>query len=261
MALSLLFLLPPLGHAPRPERRVQALWGDQVQMKRNKTPKRESISIQPPAPSLPYEPGQLRVGLYARVSTRDKGQDPEMQLREMRDLCKRNGWRIYWEFTDIMSGAEEDRPQLKQLMLCAWRRYLDVVMVYKLDRLGRSLRHLVNVLSELESYNVQFVSVHDVLDFTTPSGRLMFHVVAAMAEFERDLISERVSSGMANAKAKGIHLGRPRVQTVEMALRIVDLRASGATWRAIGTTVGLSEASVRRIATACLSDAPKGSEI
>jgi DNA invertase Pin-like site-specific DNA recombinase len=227
-------------------------------VKKAQKPKHESIFVQPPAPSLPYDPKKLRVGLYARVSTRDKGQDPEMQLREMRDLCVRNGWSVYWEFTDFMTGAEEDRPQLKQLMVCAWRRYIDVVMVYKLDRLGRSLRHLVNVLSELEGYDVQFVSVHDALDFTTPSGRLMFHVIAAMAEFERDLIRERVTSGMANAKAKGIHLGRPRIQTIEMAERIIALRSEGTTWRAIGTVVGLGESTVRRIAAACLMDAPKG---
>jgi len=203
---------------------------------------------EPPRPE-PFEKGTIMVALYARVSTRDKGQDPEMQLREMRQYCERRGWKIYHEFVDVMSGAIEERPQLQILMKAVSRRYCDVVMVYKLDRFGRSMRHLVNALAEFEALGVKFVSVHDDLDFTTAMGRLLFHVVAAIAEFERDMISERVCSGMAHAKSKGIHVGRPTVKTGEIVDRILSLRDSGASWRTISNQVGISHSTAKRIAS------------
>src|SRR5262252_8788450 len=155
--------------------------------------------------------GAMKAGLYARVST-NRGQDPELQLRELLEYAAKRGWEIAGEFVDKgVSGAKDRRPELDRLMLLARTRKLDVVVVWKLDRFGRSLRHLVNALGELESVRVSFVSLHDNIDLTTPSGRLMFGVIAAMAEFERELIRERVKAGLANAARKGHYAGRPKV--------------------------------------------------
>jgi DNA invertase Pin-like site-specific DNA recombinase len=143
------------------------------------------------------------------------------------------------DYTDTgVSGAKDSRPELNRLMLAAKRRQFDVVLCWKLDRFGRSLRHLVNALAELEAVGVAFVSPTDNLDLTTPAGRLMFQVIAAMGEFERELIRERVRAGLRNARAKGTRLGRPRV-TVDAA-RIGQLRAEGRSVREIAGDLGYS---------------------
>src|SRR5712692_3382878 len=166
-----------------------------------------------------------RVALYARVSTLNN-QDPEMQLTELREYAGRRGWQIVEEFTDQgVSGCKESRPALNRLMSDACRRRFDAVLVWKIDRFGRSLRHLVNALAELAALGVAFISIGDNLDLSTPSGRLMFQIIGAMAEFERALIQERVRAVLRNARAKGKRLGRPRV--VVNAGRIADLRAQG----------------------------------
>ena len=133
---------------------------------------------------------QPRSAIYARVSTANNGQDPTLQTRELREYCERRGWSITSEYVDVgVSGSKEKRPELDKLVTDAHRRRFDVVLVLsKLDRFGRSLRHLVNSLAELESLGIDFVSLRDNLDLTTPSGRLMFQIIGAMAEFERALI-------------------------------------------------------------------------
>jgi DNA invertase Pin-like site-specific DNA recombinase len=152
----------------------------------------------------------MKAAIRARVSTNNGHQNPEMQLRELREFCQRRGWQIHGEYTDNgVSGAKDSRPALNQLVADAHRRYFDVVLVWKLNRFGRSLRHLVNALAEFESLGVAFVSLQDNLDLSTPSGCLMFQIVGAMAEFERSLIVERVKAGMRNARAKGKRVGRP----------------------------------------------------
>jgi DNA invertase Pin-like site-specific DNA recombinase len=186
----------------------------------------------------------IRVALYSRVST-NHGQDPEMQTRELREYADRRGWSVVEEYIDRgVSGAKASRPALNRLMADAQRRKIDTVLVWKLDRFGRSLRHLVNAIAELESLGVAFVSLRDNLDLTTPSGRLMFQIIGAMAEFERSLIQERVRAGLRNAKAKGKKLGRPRVYVDES--KIEQLRASGASWRAIAKELGLGIGTVHR---------------
>ena len=186
-----------------------------------------------------------RAALYARVSTSNNGQDPTVQTRELKEYCERRGWTLVGEFVDVgVSGSKDSRPELNRLMLDAKQRKLDVVLVWKLDRWGRSLRHLVNSLAELEALGIAFISLKDNLDLTTPSGRLMFQIIGAMAEFERSLIQERVRAGLRNARAKGKRLGRPRV-TLDHA-EIARLRRAGASWRAIGRELGLPEATVRR---------------
>ena len=173
-----------------------------------------------------------RVALYARVSTSNGHQDPEMQLRELREYAERRGWQVAGEYTDHgISGSKESRPELNRLMTDAHRRRFDAILVWKIDRFGRSLKHLVNALADLGAYGVAFISLRDNLDLSTPSGRLMFQIIGAMAEFERALIQERVRAGLRNAQAKGKLLGRPR-RTVD-ASKIAALRASGASWRAI----------------------------
>lgn len=151
-----------------------------------------------------------RVAIYARVSTANNGQDPTMQTRELEEYCQRRSWEIAGCYVDNgISGSKESRPELDRLMTDAHQRRFDAVLVWKLDRFGRSLRHLVNALAEFESLGVAFVSLRDNLDLSTPSGRLMFQIIGAMAEFERSLIVERVKAGMRNARAKGKRIGRP----------------------------------------------------
>jgi DNA invertase Pin-like site-specific DNA recombinase len=175
--------------------------------------------------------------LYARVSTLN-GQHPEMQLSELREYGARRGWQIVGEYVDEgVSGAKESRPQLNRLMSDAHRRKFDLIAVWKVDRFGRSLKHLVNALADLDSLGVAFVSLRDNLDLSTPSGRLMFQVIGAMSEFERSLIQERVRAGLRNAVARGVRLGRPR--TLANADEIARLRASGASWREVAEQMGI----------------------
>jgi DNA invertase Pin-like site-specific DNA recombinase len=188
-----------------------------------------------------------RVAIYARVSTTNHGQDVTLQTRDLREYCERRGFQIVGEYTDIgVSGSKDSRPELNRLMADAKQRRFDAVCVWKLDRFGRSLRHLVNALADIESLGISFVSLKDNLDLSTPSGRLMFQIIGAMAEFERSLIQERVKAGLRNARAKGKRLGRPKV-IVDTA-RIAALRAQGLSWAMIGKRVGASEGTVRTVA-------------
>jgi len=175
----------------------------------------------------------MKAVLYARVSTTDK-QDPEMQLAELREYASRRGWELGGTFVDRTSGSRESRPALDEVMSVCRQRKADVVVVWKLDRLGRSLKHLVNVLAEWEALGVAFISLRDNLDLTTPSGKLMFHVIGAMAEFERALIQERVKAGLAQAKREGRCGGRPkRVWRPKTERRVKELRTEGKSWQHI----------------------------
>jgi len=188
----------------------------------------------------------MKAALYARVSTTNHGQDVNMQLRELREYCDRRGLEIAGEYTDSASGSKDSRPELNRLMADAKQRRFDAVCVWKLDRFGRSLRHLVNALADLESLGVSFVSIKDNLDLSTPSGRLMFQIIGAMAEFERSLIQERVRAGLRNARAKGKTLGRPR--KIVDAAEIARLRASGTSWPSIARELGVSVGTVYQAA-------------
>ena len=185
-----------------------------------------------------------RVALYARVSTLNN-QDPEMQLAELREYAGRRGWQIVEEFTDQgVSGCKESRPALNRLMSDACRRRFEAILVWKIDRFGRSLTHLVNALAELAALGVAFISLRDNLDLSTPSGRLMFQIIGAMAEFERALIQERVRAGLRNARSKGKKLGRPRV-TVD-ASKIAFLRTQGRSWAEIVAEMGIGKGTAQR---------------
>ena len=187
-----------------------------------------------------------RIAIYARVSTANGHQDPEMQLRELREFAEHRGFNITFEYVDRMTGSKDSRPALNQLMADASRRKFDSVLVWKLDRFGRSLRHLVNAIAELEAIGVAFISFRDNLDLSTPSGRLMFQIIGAMAEFERALIQERVRAGLRNAKAKGKKLGRPRADLDPS--QVETLRASGRSWREIAKELGVGLGTVHRSA-------------
>ena len=185
-----------------------------------------------------------RVALYARVSTLN-GQDPEMQLSELREYESRRGWTVTKEYVDLgVSGSKESRPELSQLIADAHRRKFDAVLVWKIDRFGRSLKHLVNALADLCAYGVAFISFRDNLDLSTPSGRLMFQIIGAMAEFERSLIQERVRAGLRNARAKGKKFGRPRAQVD--ANRVAALRRDGLSWSQVCRTLGVRKGSAQR---------------
>lgn len=184
---------------------------------------------------------EVRIALYGRVSTVDKGQDVNLQIDELRSYAARRDWNIAGVYCDVgLSGSKETRPELQRLMSDAQQRKFDTVLVWKLDRFGRSLKHLVNALSDLEDFGVRFVSLHDGFDLTTAHGRLLFQIVGAMCEFERSLIRERVRAGMARAKAKGHAIGRAR-KCVDM-LAVQTRRSAGESLRSIARDLDVSPA-------------------
>jgi DNA invertase Pin-like site-specific DNA recombinase len=150
----------------------------------------------------------MKAALYARVSTLD--QEPENQLAELRRYAAARGWQASEYVDHGVSGSQVRRRALDTLLRDARRRRLDVVVCWRLDRLGRNLRHLVTLLDNLQALGVSFVSLGEGIDCTTPAGRLQLHVLAALAEFERARIAERVRAGLARAKANGKRLGRPQ---------------------------------------------------
>jgi DNA invertase Pin-like site-specific DNA recombinase len=150
----------------------------------------------------------MRAAIYARVSTFD--QEPENQLQELRRYVEARGWSAI-EFVDRgVSGAKDRRPALDQMIIDAKRRKFDIVVCWRLDRLGRNLRHLITLLDDFQALGVAFVSMGEGIDCTTPAGKLQLHILAALAEFERGRIQERVKAGLARARAQGVRLGRPR---------------------------------------------------
>jgi DNA invertase Pin-like site-specific DNA recombinase len=150
----------------------------------------------------------MRAAIYARVNTFD--QDPENQLQELRRYVEARGWTAAEYVDHGVSGAKERRPALDRLLVDARRRRFDVLVCWRLDRLGRNLKHLITLLEDLQALGVAFVSLAEGIDATTPAGRLQMQILGAIAEFERGRIVERVRAGLARAKAQGQRLGRPR---------------------------------------------------
>jgi DNA invertase Pin-like site-specific DNA recombinase len=187
--------------------------------------------------------GQCRAALYSRVST--NGQNPDMQLRELRDYLQRRGWTAAGEYVDAgVSGSRERRPQLDRLLADCHKRRIDAVVVYRYDRFARSLRHLVNALEEFRALGIEFVSLHEGVDTSTPNGRLVFGIFASIAEFERELIRDRVRSGLAAARARGKRLGRPTAK-IDYA-QVLRRRAEGAGWNKIAKELGVGPGTVMR---------------
>ena len=176
----------------------------------------------------------MRAAIYARVSTLD--QEPENQLQELRRYVEARGW-TGTEYVDRgVSGSKEKRPALDRLLADAKRRRFDVLVCWRLDRLGRNLRHLITLLDELQVLGVAFVSLAEGIDATTPAGKLQMHILGAIAEFERERIRERVLAGLQRARAQGKRLGRPRTRPATIAIPGGSVRGAAKVWGVSKTT-------------------------
>ncbi len=188
-------------------------------------------------------PRKVLAAVYARVSTIGHGQDPAMQTRELTEYCQRRGWEVFDLYVDNgVSGKKDSRPALNRLMADAHARRFDVVACWRFDRFSRSVSHLCRALETFNALDIQFVSLCEQVDTSTPTGKLVFTILGAVAEGERNLIAERVRSGLRNARAKGKRLGRP-TKPVDVA-QITSLRASGHSWRTIAGMLKLSVGTV-----------------
>ena len=185
----------------------------------------------------------LRAGLYARVSTAEQQTLP-MQISAMREYADRRGWSVVVSIEDVGSGAK-DRPKRKELEKLAKRRHLDVILVWRLDRWGRSLSDLTTSLRDLLAIGVEFVSVTEGLDLSTATGRAMAGMLGVFAEFERDVLRERVLAGLAAAKKKGKTLGRPATVR-DQAERIRQLSSEGLNKAQIAKRLNIGRASFFR---------------
>jgi len=187
-----------------------------------------------------------RVALYARVSTKNNGQDPETQLVALREYVTARGLEIVGEYVDVgISGAKDRRPELEKLMVDAKRQRFDAVLVARFDRFARSVRHLVMALDEFNSLGIHFISLSEAIDTSTPMGKMVFTVIAAVAELERELIRERVLMGLERARKQGKKLGRP-VGTKADLRKIRRLKGQGASVRAIADQLGVSKSTISR---------------
>ena len=183
----------------------------------------------------------MRAAIYARVSTTDQSTEPQVQ--EARRYVRARSWAEATEYVDHgVSGAKDRRPALDRLIRDARRGRIDVIVIWSLDRLGRSLRHLVVLLDEIHALDISLVSLREGLDLSTPAGRLQWQIIGAISEFERARIAERVAAGLARAKSQGKTLGRPRVEVSADALASVV----GLSTRQAAVRLGISASTVRR---------------
>jgi DNA invertase Pin-like site-specific DNA recombinase len=204
-----------------------------------KTAKSKRVFGQPQEPTK-----MLRVGLYARVSTHDQKTLP-LQIRTMREYAAKRGWEIAVQIKEVGSGAVE-RELRQKVMAAARRREIDVVLVWRLDRWGRSLADLVVTIKELSELGVGFVSLTEALDLTTPTGRAMAGLLSVFTEFEHEILRERIRAGIAEARLQGKHLGRP-VTVGKKAAQIRKLHHTGVSKAEIARHLGIGRTSVRRI--------------
>jgi DNA invertase Pin-like site-specific DNA recombinase len=185
-----------------------------------------------------------RVALYARTSTA-RDQTPAMQLDELRQVARQRGWEVVGEYVDHgVSGGKDRRPELDRLRSDIQRGRIDVVACWRFDRFARSVRHLVSALDEFRARGIDFVSIRDGIDTSTPAGRFTFHVIAAVAELERELIRERTRAGLAAARRRGARVGRPRVQ-VDLE-RARALRAEDKSVREVARALGVGASTIHR---------------
>jgi DNA invertase Pin-like site-specific DNA recombinase len=196
-------------------------------------------------PILPQGSRPTRAAIYARVSTTNHGQDTEVQTRELKAFAEVRGWQTVGEYVDEgFSGAKDRRPQLDRLMADAAKRRFDVIAVWRFDRFARSTSHLLRALEQFRALGIDFVSFSENVDTSTPTGKMVFTVLGAVAELERSLIAERVRAGLRNAVAKGTKLGRPRAK-LDCA-RIANLRSQGQSIRQIAGELGCSAGLVHK---------------
>jgi putative DNA-invertase from lambdoid prophage Rac len=187
----------------------------------------------------------VRCVIYARVSTTD--QNCEMQVRELREYATRRGWNVSVEYVDTgWSGAKASRPELDRLMRDAGLRRFDAVLVWKLDRFGRSVRNCLDGIESLRAHGVRFLAVSQSIDTdeSNPTARLLLHILASVAEFERELIRERVRAGIRNAKHRGKQLGRKRV--VFDRSKAVEMHLAGTSIREIAAVLGVGVGTIHR---------------
>jgi len=190
----------------------------------------------------------MRAALYARVSTTDMGQDVDLQLNELREFASRRGFEFTEYIDEGVSGAKSKRPALDDLVMAAKGRKIDVVIVWKLDRLGRSLVNLLHMLNEFQDLGIAFISLREQIDITTAAGKLMAHLLGAFAEFERSMIQERVKAGIENARSKGKQIGRKGTApySLEKILELHQHRAKKTSLRGIAKKVKVSLSTVQR---------------
>lgn len=186
----------------------------------------------------------MKVATYSRVSTSHHNQNPEVQVHELRRYCEARGWTIAHEIVDHgFSGGTDVRPGLKELLALVRERKIDVVIVVKMDRLFRSLKHLVSTLEEWQAVGVQFVATKDNIDYTTPAGRLLAQILGSLAEFEKSLLIERTMLGLEHARRQGKTLGRPKTRDDQ---KIQALRSQGLSYTAIQKKLGISRGAISR---------------
>src|SRR5512141_127901 len=184
----------------------------------------------------------MRIAIYARVSTKDQSCD--LQLRDLKSYCTARKLTLFREYIDAgESGAKDSRPELNELMADARKRRFDAILVWRFDRFARSTKHLLLALEEFRSLGIQFISYQENMDTTSPLGQALFTIVAAVAQLERDLIRERVSAGIRNARANGKKLGRPRCEVTRD--EIIRLKAQGRSLRQIASILGVGFGTVR----------------
>ncbi len=189
----------------------------------------------------------MKAGIYARVSTHDQ-HTLNMQIEAMKKYAVARDWRIETEIAEIGSGAKDKRPKREELIEQARRRQIDVIIVWKLDRWGRSMNDLFHTLNELNGLGVGFISLTEALDLTTATGRAMAGLLAIFAEFEREILRERVKAGIVHARSKGKEHGRPAT-TKKYQNEIYTLYQSGVSQSEIARKLGIGRTSVRRIIT------------
>ncbi|MDA2937172.1 recombinase family protein [Acidobacteria bacterium AH-259-A15] len=188
-----------------------------------------------------------KTALYARVSTRNNGQDPETQLLALREYAKARRFEVFEEYVDVgISGAKEKRPALDQLMDDARKRRFDAVLVARFDRFARSTRHLVLALEEFNALGMDFISLSESIDTSTPMGKMIYTVIAAVAELERALIRERVLMGLDRARAEGKRLGRPPGSKASVK-HAQKLKSEGLSIRQIADEMKISKSTVSRL--------------
>src|SRR4030042_1206865 len=169
-----------------------------------------------------------------------------MQLSDLRSFARQKGFEVYKEYCDIgISGSKDSRPQLDMLMNDAKKKKIDIVLVWKFDRFARSTRHLINALHEFNHLGIHFISFTENIDTSSPAGKVLFAIISAMAEFERDIIRERVKAGIGRAKQKGVRLGRPPLMNDELKEIVMELRDKGFSIRRIAKKVKESPALVQ----------------
>ena len=186
----------------------------------------------------------MKIAIYARVSTDE--QTTENQILELKKVAERNGWEIQTIYADTISGAKSKRPQLDKLMKAIMRKEIDMVMVWSVDRLGRSLQHLTTLLSDIESKGINLYLHQQNIDTSTPSGKMLFQLLGVFAEFERSMIRERVLAGLDRARSQGKRLGRPPVPPLTVD-KIKSLREEGMSLRKIAKQVGISTSKVHQL--------------